>query len=156
VEVVDETIEEKPNPELGLNVEKVISGFPSNTKLLLENKTGRALFKTKLTVEGSKVLGLVTPKVIEAGTLLPFAKNSFNLRLRSSSFLENKDEKLLVVLTGIDQDQELKTTTEKSIAVKPFFSFELPQIALLIIFLLVAASWLQPQLPRLRAAFQRQ
>ena len=134
VEVVDQTFEMAPNPVLALETDKVISGFPSLTKLSLENVSGRALFKTKITVTGSSALGLINPKVIEVGTLLPFAKNTYDLKLRSSSFLDNRQEILFVNLTGVNQDQELKVSVQKEINVEPFFSLEIPQLVLLGIF----------------------
>ncbi len=147
VEIVDQTFDQAPSPQIDLASDQVIAGFPSNAKITLTNNNGRALFRAKLVVGANSALGLESPKTIEVGTLLPFAKNTYPLRLRSSSLFDNGTEALKMSLAGVDQAKNYSSSTEKDIEVSPFFSFETPQVVLLIIFIIVVVSWIAPRLP---------
>jgi hypothetical protein len=114
----------------------------------LENKSGRAIFNSKITISGGDKLHLINPSEINAGILLPFAKNSYDLKLRSDSLLDNSTENLNVKYTGVSEDQKFSQEFKKSVLVKPFFSFEIPQLILIILFVITLFSWSHPFLPR--------
>ncbi len=139
------------DPKIGYNKEKVVSGFPSTGQISIENRTGRALFSAKAAVSTKeKSLGILEPKEKEIETLLPFEKRSFDLKMRSNSLLDNKEANLTITLLGNDGHRDIKIEQEENIKIKPFFSFEREQIAMLLVFGLVVVSFLYPYFYRWR------
>ncbi len=147
VEIVDQTFEQTPKPSLSLVSDQVIAGFPTNARLTVKNNNGRALFKAKVTIGASNILGLSEDKIITVGTVLPFENNTYDLRLRSSSLFDSSVETLKLTLSGKDQAKDFVRKDEQEVEISPFFSLETPQIVLLIIFLIVVISWVTPRLP---------
>ncbi len=141
----------KPEVTLTLNKSKVISGFPQTAKLTVENKTGQAIFDSTLVLKsGEKTLGVLSDSSVELGTILPLEKREVQIKLRSSSLLDNKNVGLETKLLGKAGGAPYEKQINNQIKVKPFFSFEPQQIALLIVLLLVAVSFLYPYYYRFR------
>lgn len=151
VEFSNDDVKFSADPKLSYNKEKVVSGFPSKGKVTIENKTGRAVFGSKLKITSDNIiLGIVDPKEKELGVVLPFEKRNFDLRVRSDSLLDNKEAKLIFEFIGKDGQKEIKFQESKKIIVKPFFSLEPQQIGLLLVLFLVAVSFLYPYFYRWR------
>ena len=151
VEFSTEDIKFGADPSLTYSKDKVVSGFPSSGKVTVENKTGRAVFDAKAKVTTTeKALGILEPREIALGTILPFETRSFNLKVRSDSLLDSRTAILKLTLDGLDGQKKISLTKEQKVLVKPFFSLETQQIALLLVLLLVAVSFLYPYFYRWR------
>lgn len=139
------------DPKVSYSKEKVVSGFPSTGKVTIENQTGRAFFFGKVKVNSNeKSLGILEPKEKEIATLLPFEKRTFDLKMRSDSLLDNKKANLNLTLTGNNGQKEVKVEAVEKVAIKPFFSLETQQIAMLFVLSLVAVSFFYPYFYRWR------
>ncbi len=145
VEFTKDTALTKSDLALSINKTKVISGFPIKAKLTIENKTGSAVFDATavLKPQGSK-LGLLSDETVVLGTILPFEKRVVEIKLRSSSLLDNSTDSLQIKVIGKVGKDPVEKSENSQIKVKPFFSLEPQQIALLIVLLLVIASFLYP------------
>ncbi len=151
VEFSKEEIKFGADPKLSYSKTKVVSGFPSSGKVIVENTTGRALFNTKVKVSTDQTaLGILEPSEKDLGIILPFEKRSFALKVRSDSLLDNKKADLKFSLSGLDGLNPVTRSETKTVLVKPFFSLEVQQIALIFVLLLVAISFLYPYFYRWR------
>lgn len=151
VEFTNDEIEFGSEPKLSYTKEKVVSGFPSTGKVLIENNTGRALFASKVKIETTQEsLGIIDPSSKDLGVILPFEKRQFNLKVRSDSLLDNQEASLVLTLEGVDGQKAFVAKQSQTVLIKPFFSLETQQIALLIVLLLVAVSFLYPYFYRWR------
>ncbi len=142
VKFSDEKFDQAVAPSISLTGNKIISGFPQTSQLILENKTGRAIFNSKITITGGSNLHLIKPNSIDTGILLPFAKNTYDVKLRSDSLLDNITETLDVKFTGLSDGQKIDQQLKKNVLVRPFFSFEIPQLILLFLFSITVLSWI--------------
>lgn len=143
VDFSSEPLTIEPKISLDLEVDKIIAGFPSNTKLTVENNSGRAVFGAKITTAANDVLGLSTQKETEIGILMPFSKTTIPLNLRSNSLLTTKTTNLSVQLVG-SAEKPVELMTNKAINVRPFFSLNWQQATLLFLAVLVIISWIFP------------
>ncbi len=135
----------KPDFNVTLDREIVVSGFPGKGKITVENKAGRALFAGKLKVENKGVLGLINPDDLKVDLLMPFEKRSFAVQLRSNSLLDYESEEVKMDLSGKVGLEKYSKTQEKTILVRPFFSVNLEQIILTVMLVIVSISYLIPR-----------
>lgn len=142
VKFSDDKISEDPNVDLNLAGDKLISGFPSVNKLSVINNAGRALFNTVVAIGSGEKLQLIKPNQINIGILLPFANNTYDIKSRSDSLLDDQVENISIKLSANGDKGEFHKTVNKKLEIKPFFSFQIPQIILLTLFLITVASWL--------------
>lgn len=140
----NEAINIDPKVDLSLSLNRVIAGFPAETKILIANETGRALFNAKLTVKSGTKLTILNSQATNLGIILPFSKQTVALRLRSNSLLDNEKPMLTVNLDSINGKIPYNVSVKKQILVKPFFSLETPQIILIILIIIVLLGWFYP------------
>lgn len=151
VEFSNDEIKFGATPKLSFSKQKVVSGFPATGSVLIENMTGRAVFNSKIQIFSKEPsLGLIDPKERDLGIILPFEKRTFNLKLRSDSLLDNKEAQLGLLFRGTDAQKDLEVNNQQKILIKPFFSLEIQQIALGVVLLIVAISFLYPYFYRWR------
>lgn len=151
VEFSKDQVDFSADPQITYDKDKVISGFPAKGRVLIENRTGRALFQGKLTITNKEnFLGVLIPTEKNLGILLPFETRAVELKVRSDSLLDNKKATLKFSLEAIDGQKKVLLEDEKVMAIKPFFSLEPQQIALVIVLLLVAVSFFYPYFYRWR------
>ena len=136
-------------PKLEVKMDKTISGFPTIGKVLIKNDTGKSLRMAKLTIN-TKSVSVIGEKTQELGTILPFSEYTVNIKLRSGSLVSSNEENLEVVLSGFDKGQEKIIKEEKKILIKPFFSFNTPQVLLLLLLLAVLGGLAFPLIKRFK------
>jgi hypothetical protein len=95
-------------------------------------------------------LSLIGAESHDLGTIMPYSKNTVNVKLRSGSILASGKGTLRVVLKGKDQGVEKTFEQNKEISVRPFFSFNTPQVVLLLLLLATLAGVLHPLYKKLR------
>lgn len=151
VEFSSDTLPLLSSPTFSLNSDQVVAGFPSLMRLSVNNTSGRAIFGSNISLKtAGNVLGLVKPESASLGTLLPFENRNVSVNLRSDSLLDNKTENLVISFSGSNLGKDVKATDKKEIKIKPFFSFQLEQVILIIILLIVSVSWIYPLVHRRR------
>lgn len=141
VKFSDEKLFESAIPDISLSLEQIVSGFPATSKLKITNNYGRAFFNAVIEIESSKTLKLIKPNKVTIGILLPFASNSYDIKLRSDSLLDNQVENLKLKFSAVGDKGEIEKRLAKELKIKPFFSFQIPQIMLLIFLIITLASW---------------
>ncbi len=141
VKFSDEKLFESAMPDISLSLEQIVSGFPATSKLKITNNYGRALFNAVIEIESSKTLKLIKPNKVTIGILLPFASNSYDIKLRSDSLLDNQVENIKLKFSAVGDKGETEKRLAKELKIKPFFSFQIPQIMLLIFLIITLTSW---------------
>lgn len=130
-------------PQIELDIDETISGFPTVGRVIIKNDTGKSLLGAKLTVNSNSV-SVIGDKTQAIGTILPYSEYAVNIKLRSNSLLDSSVDNVSIALTGFDQGEEKSFITEKEILVKPFFSLNTPQVLLLFLLFIVLAGFAFP------------
>lgn len=130
-------------PEITLEISDVVSGFPSSGRVIIKNETGKSFRGAKLELSAS-LLSFIGEDVKEIGTILPYSEYVINFKVRSGSLFKTEKGKLEVKLLGLDRGVEKSFNTSKEVVIKPFFSFNLPQIILILLLFVVLAGLSYP------------
>ena len=77
----------------------------------------------------------------DLGTIMPYSQYTVTFRVRGGSLFNVAKGKITVELVGLDQGVEKSFNSSKEVLVEPFFSFNTPQVVLLIILAAVLASF---------------
>ncbi|MEX0616681.1 MAG: transglutaminase domain-containing protein [Candidatus Woykebacteria bacterium] len=125
-------------PKMEVDLNSVVSGFPSTGKLIIFNDSGKSLRAATLTFSPNS-LKLIGEPTQNLGTILPFSQYVLNFKLRSGSLLSSDNGEVNALLSGFDQGNKKDFTVTKQVQIKPFFSLNLPQIILLIILIVTLA-----------------
>ncbi len=141
VKFSDEKINQGVVPDISLSGTELVSGFPVTSKLKVTNNTGRAIFNVSIKINSGEKLNLIKPSKVDLGILLPFATTSYDIKLRSDSLLDNQSENLKMDFSGKGESGAIEKEIVKEIKIKPFFSFQIPQLILLILFIITVAAW---------------
>ena len=149
VKLVDKKFNFEAEPKVEIFIDKAVSGFPSVGKVTITNDSGKSLRYAQLAVS-TESLNLIGEEIHDLHTIMPFSRNTVNIKLRSGSIFASGEGVLRVVLSGKDQGVEKKFEQNKKIAVRPFFSFNTPQIVLLLLLLATLAGVLHPLYKKLR------
>ena len=136
-------------PQIELDIDETISGFPTVGKVIIKNDTGKSLLRAKLTVNSNSV-SVIGDKTQEIGTILPYSEYTVNVKLRSSTLLDSSVDNVSIALTGFDQGEEKSFISDKEILVEPFFSLNTPQILLLFLLFIVLAGFAYPLYKRFK------
>lgn len=145
VEFVQVLPDIKPKVKISLDRDVVVSGFPGRAKVTVENKSGRAVFGSAVSLENDGVLGLINPEKITTGLLMPFENKSFTVYLRSNSLIDYRNEEVKMNLLGRVGLEKFSTSQQTAISVRPFFSVNLEQVILTIMLAIVLLSYIVPR-----------
>jgi len=128
------------NPSLEIDLKEAVSGFPSTGKIIIKNDSGKALRGAKVMIT-TQYLNILGEDSRDLGTIMPFSQYTVNLKVRGGSLFKTHKGKIVVDLVGLDQGVEKSFSSSKEVLVEPFFSFNAPQVVLLVILAAVLANF---------------
>ncbi len=151
VHPVDSKFGFSANPSVEIALSKVIGGFPTTCKVIINNSSGKSLLSAKI-VLNTNSLKVIGDGQKDLGTILPYSQYEVDFKVRSNYVVDKGTGSVEATLYGYDQGKVKTFTQSKNVEIASFFSFNRPQIVLVGLLILTLAGFSFPFYRRFRKA----
>lgn len=123
---------------VGFTKKNVISGFPSNTSLKVQNESGRAIIDLTVSIKTPQA-ELLPETGQKVNLIAPFSSAVLDLKLREKDLFAHRDEEAKIVLRWFNGSEKIEKEFVETIKIQPLYIYaRLPILLILIpLFLLL-------------------